>query len=54
MTPLQNRTNLSKNFLKVSIFLQNIIATISLWGKMPDLPQQKCTNKRVMNYQLLP
>ena len=26
----------------------------SLWGKVPDLPRKKCTNKRVMNYQLLP
>ena len=25
----------------------------SLWGKMPDLPRQKCTNKRMTNYQLL-
>ena len=29
-------------------------ANPALWGKMPDLPRQKCTNKRVMNYQLLP
>ena len=30
------------------------LLSLTLWGKMPDLPRQKCTNKRLMNYQLLP
>ena len=27
--------------------------TQSLWGKRPEIPRQKCSNKRVMNYQFL-
>ena len=28
--------------------------TQSLWGKSSEIPRQKCTNKRVMNYQFSP
>ena len=35
-------------------FPHEACVTLSLWGKMPELPRQKCRNKRVMNYQLLP
>ena len=36
-------------FWSAKVIFLNYITT-SMWGKMPDLPRQKCTNKRVMNY----